>query len=383
MLKKERFFVFMMDIIVLLFFVLYLKISGQIGAIKHFLLYLSLLLLIYTSLRGFDLSRAPSPRWTMTSVSISLFLSLVLNTLIALVFNYTLQMDVWGILLYYVMIITFFNPFLFRVMLKRKKIILKIPNNISNEIINRLKGNVYVTVEVQKDKNEKRDRKFYTQLNRILGEIPEEIYSQMDKKIFDEAVRAKKGQMRIIRFLDIVFSLLFISFLLPFYAICSLLILIFQGKPVIFKQTRKGINGKDFTLYKFRTLKAGESKTTNIEQDHLNRSTSIGKFLRSLRLDEVPQFFNCLKGDMSLVGPRPEMLFFHKMGVDNIPNYEKRLLVRPGITGWAQTMYKRSDTLEEYRIKTGYDLSFILDYSISAYFKSLLYTVDTLIYRKG
>jgi lipopolysaccharide/colanic/teichoic acid biosynthesis glycosyltransferase len=77
------------------------------------------------------------------------------------------------------------------------------------------------------------------------------------------------------------------------------------------------------------------------------------------------------------------MLFFHEMGMKNIPNYTKRLLVKPGITGWAQTMYKRSDTLDEYRMKTGYDLSFILDYSVSAYFKSILYTVDTLIYRKG
>jgi len=209
-----------------------------------------------------------------------------------------------------------------------------------------------------------------------------EIYSEMDGKLFDEVIAPKRFQRKIIRLFDVIFSLLFILILIPFYVICAVLILIFQGKPVIFRQTRIGKDQRAFTLYKFRTLKVGEAKTTGIAEDHLNRSTTIGKFLRSLRLDEVPQFFNCLKGDMSLVGPRPEMIFFHEMGMKNIPNYEKRLLVKPGITGWAQTMYKRSDTLEEYYIKTGYDLSYILDYSISAYFRSLLYTLDTLIYRK-
>ena len=135
-------------------------------------------------------------------------------------------------------------------------------------------------------------------------------------------------------------------------------------------------------MYKFRTLTQGEAKVTDIEKDHMERSTSIGKFLRSLRLDELPQLFNCIKGDMSLVGPRPEMPYFHELCKKEIPNYTKRLLVRPGITGWAQTMYKRSDTLEEYRIKTGYDFHFLLHYSIGMYFTSLLYTLDTLVYRK-
>ncbi|HOO33286.1 MAG TPA: sugar transferase [Thermotogota bacterium] len=382
MLKKERFFVFLTDLLILTAFTIYLIFTGQSHEITYFIFYSLTLLLIYTSLKGFDLSRAPSPRWTMTSLSVALFLSLVLITAFSLLFGYPLHMKIWGILLYYLILLNLINPFMFRALLKKNVVHLSVPPETPEEIIARLKGHPYILTDVKRDPEVKKDLSYYRKINQILGEIPLEIYSEMDGKLFDEVIAPKRFQRKIIRLFDVIFSLLFILILIPFYVICAVLILIFQGKPVIFRQTRIGKDQRAFTLYKFRTLKVGEAKTTGIAEDHLNRSTTIGKFLRSLRLDEVPQFFNCLKGDMSLVGPRPEMIFFHEMGMKNIPNYEKRLLVKPGITGWAQTMYKRSDTLEEYYIKTGYDLSYILDYSISAYFRSLLYTLDTLIYRK-
>jgi lipopolysaccharide/colanic/teichoic acid biosynthesis glycosyltransferase len=383
MLKKERLFVFLTDIIILACFIAWLGFHNEWRGVRYLLFYSSAVMLIYTALKGFDLSRAPSPRWTMTSLSVSLFLSLVLITILSFIANIPLQMGIWGMLLYYLILLNLINPFMFRTLLKKKRINLFVPLETSDEIMDRLTKHPYVTVNVKRKKTINKDIKYYLTINQILGELPKEIYEEMDGKLFNEIISSKKIQSKIIRLLDIFFSLIFIIILFPFYAICSILIVLFQGKPVLFKQTRMGKDAKPFTLYKFWTLKVGEAKTSNIEEDHQERSTTIGKFLRSLRLDEVPQFFNCLKGDMSLVGPRPEMLFFHEMGMKNIPNYTKRLLVKPGITGWAQTMYKRSDTLDEYRIKTGYDLSFILDYSVSAYFKSILYTVDTLIYRKG
>ncbi|MFP4462113.1 MAG: sugar transferase [Thermotogota bacterium] len=240
--------------------------------------------------------------------------------------------------------------------------------------------NDYLVVE--KSPEVKKTISYYQQITTPFLNLPQELYNNLDGHLLKKSIEAKKITIFFIRLMDIIFSLSFLVILSPFFLICTLLLLLFQGKPIIYKQTRIGKNEKPFTLYKFRTLKQGEAKVTNIEKDHMERSTSIGKFLRSLRLDELPQLINCIKGDMSLVGPRPEMPYFHELCKKEIPNYTKRLLVKPGITGWAQTMYKRSDTLEEYRVKTGYDFFFLLHYSPWMYFKSLMYTLDTLVYRK-
>ena len=125
-------------------------------------------------------------------------------------------------------------------------------------------------------------------------------------------------------------------------------------------------------MYKFQTLKDGDD-------DIKLRMTKFGKFLRDKRLDELPQFFNVLKGDMALVGPRPEMISFHNMCMKNIPYYRYRNYLKPGITGWAQVKYIHTTTLEEYIKKTEYDLYYIKNASFKLDIKIILSTIKKMI----
>jgi len=382
MFKKLRFSIFIIDIIFLCVIYLIAQKTLYNGSLASFLLYASLLLLFYISLRGYDFHRIHSPRWTMTSFSVALFLSLFFNTLLALIFQFTLNMDTWGVILYFLIFVNLFNPSFFRFIAGNHKDSIELPQDIDRTILERLSELEFLEPILVQDNTLRKNLVFYQKVSSCLGECPKELYEKMDEKIFEDYLSTKKFSHFLIQIIDLILTIIFFIISSPFFLLFSICLLVFQGRPVFYKQTRIGKGGKSFILYKFRTLKQGEAKVTDIEKDHMERSTAIGKFLRSLRLDELPQLINCIKGDMSLVGPRPEMPYFHELCKQEIPNYTKRLLVKPGITGWAQTMYKRSDTLEEYRIKTGYDFYFLLHYSIGTYFKSLLYTLDTLVYRK-
>lgn len=134
------------------------------------------------------------------------------------------------------------------------------------------------------------------------------------------------------RLVDFTFSLSLILLLLPFLFILGLLIKLALGSPILFTQERPGLNGKLFTLYKFRSMSNQMNDQGILLPDHI-RLTSFGKFLRKFSLDELPQLFNVLKGDLSLVGPRPLLSEYLPLYSDE---QAKRHLVKPGITGWAQ-----------------------------------------------
>lgn len=139
------------------------------------------------------------------------------------------------------------------------------------------------------------------------------------------------------RFLDFVFSLLALIILSPLILIISILVFIASGRPVIFKQKRVGYKNTIFTIYKFRTMKNGmrQTKTEDLTEEEIeNDITFIGKILRKLSLDELPQLFNILKGDMSFVGPRP--LIPQEDEIRKLREKYNVYSVRPGITGWAQ-----------------------------------------------
>lgn len=172
------------------------------------------------------------------------------------------------------------------------------------------------------------------------------------------------------RFLDFVFGVVFLILLTPIFLIIAVLILITSGRPVFITQDRMGRNEKVFKMLKFRTFTNGE---------HHKRITRVGKILRPLRLDELPQIINIILGEMSLVGPRPELKAFHEMGKKHVPNYKLRLLVRPGLTGWAQINYKYTTTPEEYMIKTSYDLYYVLNRSLKLDILCLLKTPYAVI----
>jgi len=383
MLKKEKTTVFTINILILIVFFFTLKMTNEIGKGEGlYFLYTLWVLLFFFSLRGYDAERMISPRWTFTSISVSLFLSLIFNTLLSIIFGYRMQMEIWGWVLFYIMFMGIVNPFLFRGLVRNKEHMLVVPKTLDEPWISTIQELSVVKLRIVRGEKNDTDYRFCQNLADILGYLPRTFYESMNPETVEATLRRRKTTALLLRIIDLMIAIPAFIILLPVQIIIGVFLLILQGRPALFRQTRIGRNKKAFTLYKFRTLRLGEASCTDIEADHKRRSTPIGRVLRSLRLDELPQLINVILGHMSLVGPRPEMVYFHEMCSKEIKNYDKRLLIRPGITGWAQTMYKRSDTLEEYRVKTGYDFTFLLNYSVSMYFKSLLYTLDAIVYRK-
>jgi lipopolysaccharide/colanic/teichoic acid biosynthesis glycosyltransferase len=134
--------------------------------------------------------------------------------------------------------------------------------------------------------------------------------------------------------------------------------------PVLFSQIRIGRNGREFRIWKLRSMRHEEATTARFAQPNDDRVTSVGKIIRRTRLDELPQLWNVLKGDMSLIGPRPEQAEFVRVFTHRIPAYPYRHLVRPGLTGWAQVQQGYADNEEQTAIKLSYDLYYVAHYSV-------------------
>jgi exopolysaccharide biosynthesis polyprenyl glycosylphosphotransferase len=177
------------------------------------------------------------------------------------------------------------------------------------------------------------------------------------------------------RLFDIAFSAAMLILTFPVFAIITLLVKLSSRGPVFFKQTRLGGSGREFVFYKFRTMYNGPTRTSDVTWTTRNdkRITRVGKFLRKTSLDELPQFWNVFKGDMSVVGPRPERPHFVKQFQKQIPQYMVRHQVKTGITGWAQVNGLRGDTSIPERIK--YDLFYIENWSFSFDLKIILLTL--------
>ncbi len=163
------------------------------------------------------------------------------------------------------------------------------------------------------------------------------------------------------RVLDILAGIIGLVVLSPLFLITAIIIRIGSKGPIFYKQERVGKDGKTFWIYKFRTMKVDAEKETGPvwASENDNRIIPCGKFLRKAHVDEIPQFINILKGEMSLVGPRPERPVFVKKFAQEIPEYEKRLLVKPGLTGLAQVWHRYDETIEDVKKKIKYDLLYI------------------------
>jgi exopolysaccharide biosynthesis polyprenyl glycosylphosphotransferase len=195
----------------------------------------------------------------------------------------------------------------------------------------------------------------------------------------------QEWEKKLKRILDILISFLILVVSLPVVIVSAIAIKIDSKGPVFFIQKRCGMNGDVFKMIKFRSMFADAEKRTgpvwSAKDDP--RITPVGKIIRKLRIDEIPQFVNVLKGDMSVVGPRPERPFFVEKLSEEIPYYKRRLKVRPGITGWAQVKHKYDETIEDVKIKLRYDLFYIENMSLRMDFKIIFRTIFVVLFGKG
>jgi len=175
-----------------------------------------------------------------------------------------------------------------------------------------------------------------------------------------------KVQLNVKRTLDFIFAVTVLVVSLPIMVITYFLVKFNSKGRAIFTQVRVGKNGEKFTLYKFRTMyDDAEDRGPQWAQEHDPRVTKVGRILRRTRVDELPQLWNVLKGEMSFIGPRPERPDFVEKLEKMLPYYELRSLVAPGITGWAQVMYPYGASVEDAKEKLQYDLYYIKNYSLA------------------
>lgn len=186
------------------------------------------------------------------------------------------------------------------------------------------------------------------------------------------------------RAIDIIVSAIFLTIFSPLYAAVAIGVRMSSRGPIIYSHERIGQYGRPFTIYKFRSMYIGSERNgPALATENDNRITPFGKFMRKSRLDEIPQFYNVLRGDMSLVGPRPERKFFIDQIIVQAPHYIHLQRVQPGITSWGQVKYGYASTVEEMVERLKYDIIYIENMSLIVDLKVLIYTVRTVVLGKG
>ena len=185
------------------------------------------------------------------------------------------------------------------------------------------------------------------------------------------------------RFIDFSFSFLLLIMTSPIIIYSIYRIKKESIGNIIFKQSRIGLNGKSFTCYKFRSMHIDTNFKHLYTQDNDPRIFPYGNIMRKYRIDEIPQILNILKGDMHLIGPRAEWDILVQQYEKEIPNYQKRHLIRPGITGLAQVSYQYGRNINDTKEKLKYDFDYIQNWSLWLELKVILKTVGVILGRKG
>ncbi len=187
------------------------------------------------------------------------------------------------------------------------------------------------------------------------------------------------------RIFDIVFALTLLILAAPVILVTSLLIIVESGRPVLYIQERIGRNGRLFKVIKFRSMRTDAEKDGKPiwAQKQDDRTTKVGRIIRKLRIDELPQLYCVLRGDMSLVGPRPERQFFVDQLTNEIPFYAVRHSVKPGLTGWAQVRYHYGATVEDSAEKLQYDLYYVKNHTLLLDLIIMFETVAVVLTGKG
>ena len=203
--------------------------------------------------------------------------------------------------------------------------------------------------------------------------------------IFADGFRFSPSFVLLRRMLAIFAAIVLLLIVMPIIPLVILAIKLDSRGPVLYRQKRVGLGGKIFHCYKFRTMRqdaeADTGATWALDDDP--RITRVGKFLRTVRLDEIPQLWCVLKGDMSFVGPRPERPEFVEWLAKQIPFYAVRNAVRPGITGWAQIRYKYGNSIEDSKEKLQYDLYYIKNMSLGLDLLIMFQTIKIVLLGRG
>jgi sugar transferase (PEP-CTERM system associated) len=223
-----------------------------------------------------------------------------------------------------------------------------------------------------------------TYFERMLGQIRID-FVNAGWLIFGDGFNQSFYRTAVKRIFDILCSSVLILLAAPVMLITAIAIKLESKGPVFYRQERVGFNGKPFLVTKFRSMR------TDAEQDgkprwataNDSRVTRVGNVIRLLRVDELPQLFNVLTGDMSLVGPRPERPFFVEQLTNEIPYYAVRHSIKPGVTGWAQVRYQYGSTIEDSQEKLQYDLYYVKNHSLFLDFVILIETVGVVLTGKG
>lgn len=264
------------------------------------------------------------------------------------------------------------------------------------EIVERLRVDDLVVVLEERRGGLPVDDLLRCRLRGVVVEEGESIYERVTGKIAVESMRPSylifnQGFVQTPlaafgkRLTDIALALLIFALTWPLMILTALAVRLDSPGPVLFRQERLGRHGRPFTLCKFRSMRADAEKQSGPvwAQQNDPRITRVGRFLRKTRLDELPQLLNVLSGEMSLVGPRPEREHFVRDLAEQIPYFEQRHLVKPGLTGWAQINYPYGNTVEDARQKLMYDLFYVKNQSTLFDLSILFNTIKTVVLRRG
>jgi len=202
--------------------------------------------------------------------------------------------------------------------------------------------------------------------------------------VFSDGFRASRFTRFVKRMLDLALSIIGLILAAPLMAATVVAIKLDSTGPVLYTQERVGENGRVFTVFKFRSMRADAERGTPVwARDKDDRITRVGRVIRLTRVDELPQLWNVMRGDMSFVGPRPERPFFVEQLARDVPFYMQRLAVKPGVTGWAQVKYRYGSTFEDAMEKLRYDLYYVKHLSIFFDLTIVLDTVKVVLFGKG
>jgi sugar transferase (PEP-CTERM system associated) len=220
-------------------------------------------------------------------------------------------------------------------------------------------------------------------MERLSGKLPLDGLNP-STLIFTHGFNVKASQQIVRRLVSILVSATALAICAPFIPFIILAVRMSSPGPIFFHQTRVGLRGRHFSVIKFRTMRQdAEAGGAVWATKNDPRVTGLGRFMRKTRLDEIPQLWNVLRGEMGFVGPRPERPEFVQWLSSEIPFYELRHMIRPGITGWAQVRYQYGASLEETKQKLEYDLYYVKHLSVGLDLLIMFETIKTIILRRG